>query len=146
MTKEKAAMTDARRPIHLAVMVGASTALYAISLAGVTAIQSDADRALMLRQSPAENATARVGKGNDRLEATLGHAADAYTEAAARYDALAPRLDDMETSLEKLAGRVEAVSGAARALPARVSLPSVHRSAPAATRPRTAARTGASGG
>ena len=29
-------MTDTRRPIHLAVMVGASTALYAMSMAGVT--------------------------------------------------------------------------------------------------------------
>lgn len=139
-------MTDARRPIHLAVMVGASTALYAISLAGVTAIQSNADRALIVRQSPAEDATARVGRGNDRLERTLTHAADAYSEAAERYDALAPRLEDMETSLELLAGRVKTVSGAARALPGKVSLPTVHRSAPAATRPRTTAKTGASGG
>jgi hypothetical protein len=128
-------------------MVGASTALYAISLAGVTAIQSNADRALIVRQSPAENATTRVGEGNDRLEASLSHAANAYTEAARQYDTLAPQLADMETSLEKLAGRVEAVSGAARALPGRVSLPTVHRSAPAAAaRPATRASTGASGG
>jgi hypothetical protein len=139
-------MTDVRRPLHLVVMVGASTALYAISLAGVTAIQSNADRALIVRQSPAENATTRVGKVNDRLETSLARAADAYTDAAARYDALAPRLESMETSLEQLAGRVQAVSGAARALPGRVSLPTVHRSAPAAlARPRTSANTGASG-
>ena len=127
-------------------MVGASTALYAISMAGVTAIQSSADRDLMRRGSPAEDAAARLVDGNDRLETTLGRAADAYADAAARYDALAPQLDGMERSLDTLAGRVEAVGGAARALPQSVSLPKVTRSAPAASRPKTSATTGASGG
>ena len=43
-------MTDSRRPLHLAVMFGASTALYAVSMAGVSALQSDADRALDARR------------------------------------------------------------------------------------------------
>lgn len=139
-------MTDPRRPIHLAVMVGASTALYAISMAGVTAIQSNADRDLMLHRLPAEDAAARQGAGNDQLETSLSRAADAYREAAGRYDALTPRLNGTERSLDALAGRVEAVGGAARSIPQTVSLPKVPRSAPAASRPKTSATTGASGG
>jgi hypothetical protein len=145
MTSTKT-MTDARRPIHIVVMIGASTALYAMSMAGVTAIQSSADRDLIRGRSPAEDAAARLRGGNDRLEMTLTRAADAYADAAARYDALAPQLDGMERSLDTLAGRVEAVGGAARSLPQTVTLPNVPRSAPAVSRPRTSATTGASGG
>ena len=37
-------MTESPPPLHLAVLFGASTALYAISMAGVAAIQSSDDR------------------------------------------------------------------------------------------------------
>lgn len=141
-------MTDARRPLHLAVMVGASTALYAVSMAGVTAIQSNDDRILMLRQSPAQAAVARLRDGHDRLEAEIDRATDAYGRAAGGYDALEPRLSEMEVSLDQLTGRVKTVSGAARALPARVSMPAVSRTVRTITssRPKTSASTGASGG
>ena len=81
-------MTDARRPLHLAVMIGASTAVYAASLAAVTAFQSSDDRALMQRQAPAEDAVTRLRTGHDRLETSIGQAADAYDRAAGSYDAL----------------------------------------------------------
>ena len=129
-------------------MIGASTALYAVSIAGVTAIQSNNDRTLILRQSPAEDAAARLREGHDRLEATIGQAADAYDEAAGGYAALTPKLLDMETALQRLAGRVQTVSGAARALPGQVSLPAVNRSATRSvttTAPKTSGTTGASG-
>lgn len=141
-------MIDPRRPLHLAVMIGVSTALYAVSMAGVTAIQSNNDRTLMLRQSPAEDAAARIREGHDRLEAEINQAADAYGQAAGGYDALAPKLMDMENSLERLAGRVQTVSGAARALPGRVSLPPISRTVTrtvTTSRPKTVASTGASG-
>ena len=140
-------MTDARRPLHLAVMLGASTALYAGSMAGVALLQSDADRALMERQAPAEDAVARLHGGHDRLETAIGEVADAYARAASRYEELTPRLTDTEASLSDLASRVETIGGAARALPARISLPPITRVVrTSATRPRTSARTGASGG
>ena len=53
-------MTDVRRPLHLAVMFGASTAVYAASLAAVTAFQSNDDRVLMQRQAPAEKPASRA--------------------------------------------------------------------------------------
>ena len=146
-TTGKAAMTDPRRPLHLAVMLGASAALYAGSMAGVALLQSDADRALTQRQAPAKDAVSRLQDGHDRLDAAIGKAADAYALAAARYEALTPTLTDTETSLSDLASRVETISGAARALPARISLPPITRVArTTSARPKTSATTGASGG
>jgi len=131
----------------MAVMLGASTALYAGTMAGVALLQSDADRALSQRQAPAQDAVSRLQDGHDRLDAAIGKAADAYARAASRYDALAPTLTDTEASLSDLASRVEIISGAARALPARISLPPITRVVRATgTRPKTSATTGASGG
>lgn len=141
-------MTDARRPLHLAVMLGASTALYAGSMAGVALLQSNADHTLTERQAPANDAVAGLHDGHDRLEAALGRAADAYDRAASQYDALAPRLTETEASLFDLAARVQTIGGAARALPAHISLPPISRNVVRTTssRPKTSASTGASGG
>jgi len=140
------AMTDVRRPLHLAVMIGASTAVYAASLAAVTAFQSSDDRALMQRQAPAEDAVTRLSAGHDRLEASLGKAADTYDRAAGGYDALGSQLAGTEDSLNQLATHVQTISGAARALPGSISLPTVSRTVTrTTTRPATTASTGASG-
>lgn len=130
-------------------MIGASTALYAVSMAGVTAIQSSDDRTLVTRQSPAEAAVTRLRDGHDRLETAIDKATDDYGRAAGGYDALEPRLSEMETSLDQLTGRVTTVSGAARALPGRVSMPAISRTVTRTVRtskPKTNASTGASGG
>lgn len=142
-----AAMTDVRRPLHLAVLFGASTALYAISMAGVVSIQSTADRTLMARQAPADDAATRLQAGHDALEARLAQAAAAYERAAAGYDQLATTLETTEAALGDYAGRVGVVSGASKSLPARVSLPTVSTKIVVGTtsRPKTSASTGASG-
>ena len=140
-------MTEPRRPVHLAVMLGAATGAYAISLAGVTALQSSADQALIERQSPAEQAAARLSDGHDRLEADVDRASRAYTASAARFDEIAATLESMESSLDAYAGRVGQVSGAARTLPGHVSLPTVSRTVTrTVSKPRVSASTGASGG
>ena len=139
-------MTERRRPIHLVVMIGGATTAYAISLAGVTALQSETDRSFMARQSPAEQAAARLGDGHDRLETDIERASQEYAASAARYDELTTTLDSLEASLERYAGRVEAVTGAARALPGRVRLPAVTRTVTrTSSKPRVTASTGASG-
>ena len=143
-----AAMTESRRPLHLAVLFGASTALYAVSMAGVALIQSGADRALNARQAPANEAADRLRAGHDALDARLARLAAAYAHAASGYDTLSTSLGVTESSLDDYAARVGAVSGAAQALPARVSLPAVSTKVVVrtTTRPRTSASTGASGG
>jgi hypothetical protein len=138
-------MTDARRPAHLAVLLGASAGIYAVSLAGVTALQSATDQAVIDERAPLGAATTSLSDGHDALEGDLERAARAYGDAAAGYDRLGPRLDAMETSLDALAGTVSQVSGAAKALPGHVTLPVVTRTVTTAAAPVTHATTGASG-
>jgi hypothetical protein len=140
-------MTDARRPTHLAVLLGASAGIYAVSLAGVTALQSATDQARIDARAPIDSATLSLSGGHDAIETELDRADRAYAEAAARYDRLGPRLDGLGTSLDALAGTVSQVSGAAKALPGRVSLPKVTRTVTTrVAAPATHATTGASGG
>lgn len=139
-------MTDSRRPVHLAVLLGASAGIYAVSLAGVAMLQSSTDQTLIDDRAPLDSATSSLASGHDALDSDLESAARVYGDAAARYDRLAPRLDGMESSLDALAGSVSDVSGAAKALPGRVALPRVTRSVSASRAPVTHAKTGASGG
>ena len=103
-------MTESRRPLHLAVLFGASTALYAVSMAGIAAIQSGADRSLVARQAPAGEAADRLRAGHDDLDTRLARLAAAYARAASGYDALSTSLGVTESSLDAYAGRVEAVT------------------------------------
>ncbi len=139
-------MTETRRPVHLAVLVGASAGIYAVSLAGVTLLQSSADLAVIEDRRPLDAATSGLADGHDALGADLTRAAQAYSDAAGRYDRLAPRLADTETSLDALAATVARIGGDAKALPGRVALPKVTRAVSGAKAPVTHATTGASGG
>ena len=69
-------MADHRRPLHLAVMIGASPAVYAASLAASPHSSADDERASMSgrrrpKRRPPDSARARIGPG------WLGLAADA---------------------------------------------------------------------
>ena len=139
-------MIDRRLPIHVAVLVGASTAAYAVSMAGVTALQSNTDQALIAARSPSQAAAERFGQAHDRLQAQIELSASAYAGSAASYDQLTAGLATLDTSLEAYAGRMKTVTGAARALPARASMPSVARSSVrVSSKPRVRAATAASG-
>ena len=143
-------MTDARRPLHLAVLVGVSTGTYAIALAGVTALQSASDAAIAADRAPYELAADRLAAGHDRVEAALEDAGRDYDLLASSYDGLAPRLVDMEASLQGLGDRAIRLSDSIGSLPSRVSVPRMPtiRSAPApakVSKPATHGTTGASG-
>ena len=138
-------MTDARRPIHLAVLGGATVGVYAASLAVVTALQSAADARAMDARAPLDVATRSMAADHDELDRRLDLAESAYGTLAAAYDRARPTLDGVDSSLDRLSGAVSAVSGSARSLPDRVALPSI---APTiVTRASTSAHvtTGASG-
>ena len=139
-------MTERRLPTHIAVLIGASTAAYAISLAGMTALQSSADQAVIEVQAPTDEAAARLRIEHDRLQAEIDRSVAIYTASAARFEAVAAGLDGLDSSLEAYAGRMERVTGAARALPGRVNLPTVSRTTTTRAKPATSASTGASGG
>ncbi len=139
-------MTEKRRPVHLAVLVGMSASAYAISLAGVAALQSATDAQVAADRAPAGVAADALATGHDQLERSLDEASRAYVVSSERYARVGTGLVDMETSLDALGTRVEKVSGAAKALPGRVSLPTISTSTRVVTRTRVVhATTGASG-
>lgn len=142
------AMTETRRPVHLAVLIGVSASAYAVSLAGVTALQSATDTRIAAERAPAGHAADVLARDHDALEASLGEANQAYQRAADRYTALGPRMVDMEASLATLGKRVSKVTGAANALPGHISLPTISTSTRYVTRTQTKvvhATSGASG-
>lgn len=140
-------MTDSRRPLHLAALVGVSAGAYAVSLAGVTALQADADADLHAARAPIRLAADTMAASHDRLESALDAAAHRYSVIADRYRRSGLDLSGIEAELDALAERAALVSEGAASLPTRISLPSVPatprvvRAAP----PKTDATTRASG-
>lgn len=139
-------MTEARRPVHLAVLAGISASAYAISLAGITALQAATDADLAADRAPATRAANLMATGHEDIETTLDQATRAYSLAANRYSQLVPQLEGVEQQLEQLTKRASAITGAANALPGRVALPRIASSTRTVTRTTVVnATTGASG-
>jgi hypothetical protein len=157
-----AARTAARRseailttPARAGLLLGASAAVYAVSLAGVSALQADADAQTIMARAPYVEEVTRLQAANDSLERALLKA-DAEARALnADYDAVGLTVADFQARLDALAGLVAEVEGSAAALPARIKLPTVSmrgaiagssRSASGRSAPSTSATTRASGG
>jgi len=137
---------EPRLPLHLAVIAGASTAIYAVSLAGVTALQSQTDAARVADLAPVSAAADRLTAGHDRLEDSVTAAERRYASAADDYDTLTARLAAVEAALSANAKRMTAIGGAANSLPSKVSLPTVSRSVTrTVSKPAVHTTTGASG-
>jgi hypothetical protein len=121
-----------RKPVQLAVAFSATTGLYAASLACVTALQADHDRAVAAIRAPVAADVGALGDANDRLAAEVDRAVAAYDAAADAYSTAADRLQAHESRLTDLGALVTRVSGSAAALPRGVPMPRVGQ---AATRP-----------
>lgn len=112
-------------PARAGMLIGASAAVYAITLAGIAALQASDDAAVAARRQPWVDAIAAERAANDDLEATLAAAGedakwlgDVYADVSTDIAAYGARLDE-------LAALVAEVEGSAAALPDRVKLPSV---------------------
>lgn len=136
-----------RRPVHVAVTVGVTAGLYAVSLAGVTALQAGTDARLTADRAPAAAAVAELRTTQDAVEARLALMESAYADAAATYGELAAAIGTYGAALAGLGRQVAAVEGSASALrvPTVRSLPSVASGTVRAARPATNACTTASG-
>lgn len=139
-------MTDARRPVHVGVFLGLSAGAYALSLAGVTALQAQSEAAIAADRVPTAEAISQLAAQNDSLEADARRARLTYDRAMGAYDRVGQTLAEVEGRLGELAKTVEAVDGAARALPDRVALPKVSRTVTSIKSPTVHATTSASGG
>ena len=148
-------MSEPRRPVHLAVIVGLSAGAYAVSLAGVTALQAASDQQLMAANGPAADAVKTLQAEHARLDDRLAAAASTYDAATSAYADISGQLAAMEKRLGKLAVEVHKVQGSAAWTPppppAAVRLPTVTRSGSSssgsrpAPKPTPNATSGASG-
>jgi hypothetical protein len=138
-------MTERRRPLHLAVALGVSAGVYAVSLAAVTSLQADQEAAMAAERAPTLDALASLRVANDRLGSRVLSAGSRYDAASNGYRRVTAGLEALDGRLDTLAASVAGIEGAAVALPARVPLPSVSR-ARTVTAPAVHATTSASGG
>jgi len=141
-------MTDQRRPVHLAILVGLSASAYAGSLAAVTTLQSATDASITAQREPIRASAEAIAAGHDDLEAQVVETARRYGLVSDRYGALLSEFNDLTASFDALAANTAKVSDTAKALPSRIALPKVV-AAPRITRVSASAihaTTGASGG
>ena len=110
------AATATRRPVHVAVTVGVTAGLYAVSLAGVTALQHDTDARLAAERAPASATVEALRSAHDALDADLAGLSAGYSGAAETYRVLADRIGAHKSALTSLEKRVAAVEGSASSL------------------------------
>lgn len=145
-------MTEGRRwsdrlrvPAHVVVLLGASTAAYAVMLAGITADQSRADAVVAAQRAPVLAGLEALTKGHDELLDRVGRAQAEYDTTAAAYETAGQRIVTFEAQLATLATGVAQIDGVSRTLPTKIALPPV-RSIGSVSVPATHSTTGASGG
>ncbi len=138
-------------PARAGMLLGASAAVYAVSLAGMSALQANSDADLAAQRQPYVDTVAQARIANDRLAAAVAKA-DADAKAlVATYAAVGDDVAVYESRLDSLASLVADVQGSAAALPTRISLPKVTVRAPVSvsrgttSAPRTTTKTSASG-
>lgn len=141
MTDRLAAL---RVPAHVGVMLGVSTAAYAVTLAGVTALQAGSEAELAAERAPAIARIDGLAARNQQLTDALQAAGASYDAVAAAYGAAGARLVDLEAALASLATSVQLIDGASRSLPSSIALPRVGRPSSGGA-PATSSTTGASG-
>lgn len=133
-------------PLHLPIAVGLTTGLYAVALAGVTALQSQTDGAIVAGQRPAADALAGLASSRGSLERDLTDTVSSLNRAAALYNGSIDQAAAFHATLTELARRVQSATGAAAHIPSRLQLPSAARPVTAAAAaPTVQATTGASG-
>jgi hypothetical protein len=138
---------ERRLPLHLAAFLGCSTGAYALSLAGITAVQSATDEALAQERAPLSRSLGIIAADHTILEWTISDLADQYDQLAAAYAGIGTTFGRVESGLDRVSGMADAITKSAASVPTRVSLPPMRAATRrAAPPPATHATTGASGG
>ena len=112
-------------PARAGMLLGASAAVYAVTLAGVAALQASSDATIAARRQPYLDAIAETRAANDALEAALLTADEETRALAASYAAVGADVAAYQAALDNLATLVAEVEGSAAALPSRIALPTV---------------------
>lgn len=138
------AVPSLRLPMHVGVLLGASTAAYAVTLAAVTGLQASSEADLIAERAPAIAGVHDLGARNQDLGDALVLAGRRYDGLNRAYAAAGGRLTALEAALADLATSVQAIDGVSRSLPASVPLPKITRVVVSGA-PATNATTSASG-
>ncbi|HYO42608.1 MAG TPA: hypothetical protein VES19_05350 [Candidatus Limnocylindrales bacterium] len=139
-------------PARAGMLLGATAAIYAISLAGVSGLQAESEAAVAAARAPylADLAAARAA--NDAVEARITRADAEIHALVATYGQVGENVTTFQARLDTLAALVADVQGSAAALPARIKLPSVSNvrvsrsGGGSKSAPATGGSSGASGG
>jgi len=141
-------MTDRRLPgvpTHVVVMLSASTAAYAVLLAGMAGLQADDEAALAAGRAPLAAAVERLAAEHDGLSSLLDRSRASYDTLSEEYASIAGRLGDLEAKLASFAGSVAQIDGQSRSLPTAFKVPALKTAGKVAV-PKTQGTSGASGG
>ena len=141
-------------PARAGMLLGGSAAVYAVTLAGIAALQASADAQVAARRQPWVDQVAEMRAANDALERSLVRAGADARWLASEYDSVGGDVAAYQARLDGLAALVAEVEGSAAALPTRITLPKVTIHGAVTTRsssggssaPRSTSTTGASGG
>jgi hypothetical protein len=142
-------------PARAGLLLGGSAAAYAVTLAGIAALQASSDAQVAARRQPWIDQVAEVRAANDALEQALLRADTDARWLAAEYDAAGGDVAAYQARLDALAALVAEVEGSAAALPTRIALPKVTVRGAVTTRsssgggssaPSSTSTSGASGG
>jgi len=139
-------------PARAGMLFGATAAIYAVTLAGISGLQAESDAAVAAARAPYLDTLAETRAANDAMQARIDRANGEIQALATTYGAVGTNVTVFQSRLDELAALVADVRGSAAALPTRIKLPSVSvvrssgggggtRSAPATT-----TKSGASGG
>jgi hypothetical protein len=136
------------------MLLGASAAVYAVTLAGIATLQASDDAALAARRQPWVDQVTELRATNDALEQALLQADADARWLATQYDATSGDVAAYQARLDGLAALVAEVEGSAAALPTRIALPKVTMRGAVTTRsssggssaPSSTATSGGSGG
>jgi hypothetical protein len=132
-----------RTPVHVAVAVGATTGLYALTLLGVTRLQVESDRALIAARAPAVRAIELLGGHHDLMTAELEAARAAYAEGAESLTAVALSLPGVADGLDRLDATLAAIEAELRQMPGSLNVP---KAPPRTGKPGSGSGSGSGGG
>lgn len=112
-------------PTRAAVLVGVSAAVYAVSLATVSGLQSQSLADAVADTQPGLDAVARAKAANDQIESQLKDADARLRALAADYDATSTDVTAYQAQFEQLSALVAKIQGSAAKMNANFKLPSV---------------------
>jgi len=133
-----------RLPVQVVTMIGLSGGCYALSLALVAGLQSDADATVAAARAPFASGVASIVERNDHLARGLAGLTDLDGQAAEANASVVAAITEVETRLGRLSAAVAAVDGAAQHLPARAPMPALRSVSVARTARHAHATTGGS--